>query len=157
MGYSNNLGNTKVRVTFTTRKPPSSSPILWKILKLEIMEYLIHYMLIWNVDSLALCKLPTLLLTVKLRLGHKFSQCIHRFKIGIFWVLVLGCTSKFFPINQEIFEFLNVGLAGLLNFFWFKKKMKSYKCKLENTAVSNFFVFNKINLRSCLILACSVD
>ena len=28
--------------------------------------------------------------------------------------------STFFPINKEIFEFLNVALAGLLNFFQFK-------------------------------------
>ena len=33
-------------------------------------------------------------------LGHKFSQVIHRFKFGIF-VLVLGYTFKFFPITES--------------------------------------------------------
>ena len=50
---------------------------------------------------------------------------LHRFQIGIFWVLVLGCTSRFFPINKEILGFLNVALAGLLDFFQFMKKIKN--------------------------------
>ena len=40
-------------------------------------------------------------------------------------MLVLAYNSKFFPINKEIFGFLNVALAGLLNFFQFKKNMKN--------------------------------
>ena len=56
-------------------------------------------------NSLILRKLPILFWTVKLRLGHKFFQFIRRFNIGNFWVLVLGCTSKFFPINKEISRF----------------------------------------------------
>ena len=58
-------------------------------------------------EQLILCKLPIL---HKL---HKFSQFIHKFKIGIFWVLVLSCTFKFFPINKEIVRFLNVAPAGV--------------------------------------------
>ena len=55
--------------------------------------------------------------------GITFSQFLHRFQIGIFWVLVLGCTSRFFPINKKILGFLNVALAGLLDFSQFMKKI----------------------------------
>ena len=55
---------------------------------------------------------------------HKFSQFLHIVKIGIFWVLVLNCTSKFFPINKEILGFFNIALAGLLNFSQVMKKIK---------------------------------
>ena len=41
-------------------------------------------------------------------------------------MIVLGCTSKFFPINKEILGPLNVALAELLNFFQFMKKMKNW-------------------------------
>ena len=41
-------------------------------------------------------------------------------------MLVLGYNSKFFPINKDIFGFLNVALAVLLNFFQFRKNMKNY-------------------------------
>ena len=75
-----------------------------------------------NVNSLILWKLPTLFSTVKLR--SNFSNSSIDSKLG-FFVLVLGYTSKFFPINKKIFGFLNVALAGLLNFSQFKKKMKS--------------------------------
>ena len=47
-----------------------------------------------------LCKLAT----AKLKLGHKFSQFIHRFKIEIFWVLDLDCISKCFPILNEMLD-----------------------------------------------------
>ena len=49
-----------------------------------------------------LCELPILLLTMKLKLGNKYSQFIHRFKISIlkcwFWAVY---TSKFFPIHKR--------------------------------------------------------
>ena len=54
-----------------------------------------------NVNSLILWKLPTLFSTVKLR--SNFSNSSIDSKLG-FFVLVLGYTSKFFPVNQEIFE-----------------------------------------------------
>ena len=115
-------------------------PILWQILKLEIMEYLIHYLLSFNVNSLnLLCKLPILFSTVKLRLGLKFFQFIHRFKIGIFWVLMFGCTSKFFPINQDILGYLNVALAGLVN-FQFMKIVKKNFFSISLCCTSNFFL-----------------
>ena len=63
-----------------------------------------------NVNSLILWKLPTLFSTVKLR--SNFSNSSIDSKLG-FFVLVLGYTSKFFPINEKIFGFLNVALAGL--------------------------------------------
>ena len=75
------------------------------------ISFIICY--VWHVNSFNLCKCSTL----KLRLGHKFSQFIQRFKIGIFWVLVLDYTSKCFPINKGILGFLNVVLAELLSFF----------------------------------------
>ena len=70
-----------------------------KFLKFEEMEYLIHHVKfeMWP----ALFKFPILFSTVKPKLGHKFSQLIIRFKIGDFGILVLGCTSKFFPIHKE--------------------------------------------------------
>ena len=66
--------------------------------------------------SLILCKLPILFSTVKLNVGPKL------FPNWDFEVLVLGCTSKFFPIHKEILEFLNVALAGLLSFSHFRKE-----------------------------------
>ena len=75
-----------------------------------------------NVNSLILWKLPTLFSTVKLR--SNFSNSSIDSKLG-FFVLVLGYTSNFLPINKAIFGFLNVALAGLLHFSQFKKKMKT--------------------------------
>ena len=54
-------------------------------------------------------------------------------KLG-FWVLVLRCVFKFFPIQKEILGYLNVALAGILNFSQFLKNMEAgdfgYKPKL---------------------------
>ena len=72
-----------------------------------------------NVSSI-LWKLPALFSTVKLR--PNFPNSSIDSKLG-FFVLVLR--YKFFPINQEIFGFLNVALAGLLNSSQFKIKMKN--------------------------------
>ena len=82
-------------------------------------------------NSLNLCKLPIVFSKAKLRFGHKFSQFIHKFKIGICWLLVLGSTSKFFPINKEILGFLNVALARLLIFpnSWKRWKIKHFEYK----------------------------
>ena len=82
------------------------------------MEYLTEI----NVNSPILCNLPNLFSTVKLRANVPNSSIDSKF--GLF-ALVLGYTSKFFPINQVIFRFLNVALAGLLNSSQFKKKMKN--------------------------------
>ena len=80
---------------------------------------------VWNVNSLILCKLHILFSTVTLKLGHTFSRFIHIFKIRTFWLLALGCTYKLFPIYNEILGFLNVALAGLLNFFQFMKNIEN--------------------------------
>ena len=68
-----------------------------------------------SLNSLVLCKVPILFSIVKLKLVHNFSQFIHRFKIGSFWELVSGCTSKFFPVHKEIFGFLDATLASAGN------------------------------------------
>ena len=79
------------------------------------MEYLSLFY-VWNENSLIFCKLPILFWTVKLKLGHKFSLFIHRFKIKIFecWSLAIlpsfsqfknrFCdfwTFQFFPIHEK--------------------------------------------------------
>ena len=66
------------------------------------MEYLNHFMLTLKCDHPLLCEFPILFSTVKLKLGHTFSQLIHRFNI---WILKcwLGAVyfSKFFPIHKR--------------------------------------------------------
>ena len=59
-------------------------------------------MLSLKCDPPLLCEFPIFFSTAKLKLGHKFSQLIHRFNIWIFkcWsgaVLI----SKFFPIHKR--------------------------------------------------------
>ena len=71
-------------------------------------------------SSFILCNLPILLSTVKL----KFSKSSLDSKLGLF-VLVLGYTSKLFPINKDIFGFLNVAPAGL--FFPIQEKNETNK------------------------------
>ena len=51
------------------------SPFIAKFIKFVVQPY---------VNSLLLCKLLILFSTVQLKLGHNFSQFIHRFKIGTF-------------------------------------------------------------------------
>ena len=80
-------------------------------------------MLSLKCDHPFLCEFPILFSTVKLKLGHNFSQFIHRFKIWILkcwsWTvdtfrffpihtrdgkLGLGCTSEFFPNSLKSLE-----------------------------------------------------
>ena len=75
-----------------------------------------------NLSSLTLFKLSTLLSRVKLRANFPNSSIDSKLR---FFMLVLGYTSKFCPINQEIFGFFNVTIAGLLSSSKFKKKMKN--------------------------------
>ena len=53
-------------------------------------------------DHPLLCEFPILLSTVRLKLGHKFSQLIHRFNICIlkYWSGAVYM-SKFFPIHKR--------------------------------------------------------
>ena len=53
--------------------------------------------------------------TVKHKVGHKLSQFTHRFKIGIFDV-VLVLWFQVFRTHKEILESLDVGFNGFLNF-----------------------------------------
>ena len=65
--------------------------------------------------SFSLSKLRISPSKVKLKLGHNFSQFIHRFKIVIFWVIVLCFISESFRGHKDILGFLNVSLSGFLN------------------------------------------
>ena len=87
-------------------------------------------------NCLILFKLPILFTTVKLRVGHKLSQFIHKLKIGIF-DLVLGRSSKCSPIHKEIFRFvtsqekdgklgdLNISLGGTSKMFPIRQSILS--------------------------------
>ena len=53
---------------------------------------------------LILCKLPIIFSTVKLK--HKYSQYIHRFKIGIFCIgLRLVILPSFSQLRKRFFDF----------------------------------------------------
>ena len=54
----------------------------------------------WFSTGLYRSPLGGLFITIKLELT--FSQFIHKFKIEIFWVLVLGRSYRFLPIRKEI-------------------------------------------------------
>ena len=60
-------------------------------------------MLILKCDYPLLCEFPILFLTVKVKLGHTFSQLIHIFNI---WILKCWSgamyISKFFLIHKEM-------------------------------------------------------
>ena len=59
-------------------------------------------MLSLKCDHPFLCKFSILFSTVKLKLGHKFSQFIDRFKIWVLKCLTWAVyTSKFFPIHKR--------------------------------------------------------
>ena len=74
-------------------------PIHWQILENVISQ---SFILSLKCDHPLLREFSILFSTVKLKLGHKFSQLIHRFNIGI-----LKCwsgavyISKFFPIHKR--------------------------------------------------------
>ena len=78
------------------------SPIHWQILKILGNGISQSFILSLKCDHPLLCEFSILFSTVKLKLGHKFSQLIHRFNIGI-----LKCwsgavyISKFFPIHKR--------------------------------------------------------
>ena len=77
-------------------------PIHWQILKILGNRISQLYILSLKCDHPLLCEFFILFSTVKLKLGHKFSQLIHRFNIGI-----LKCwsgavyISKFFQIHKR--------------------------------------------------------
>ena len=71
-------------------------------------------------------------------LEHKFPSSPIDSKLG-FFVLVLGYTSKFFPINKKIFGFLNVALAGLQIFPIQEKDEKLNFLNVSLVCTSRFF------------------
>ena len=76
--------------------------IHWQILKIFGNGISQSFTLSLKCDHPLLCEFSILFSTVKLKLGHKFSQITHRFNIGI-----LKCWSgavyipKFFPIHKR--------------------------------------------------------
>ena len=77
-------------------------PIHWQILKILGNGISQSFILSLKCDHVILCEFSFLFLTVKLKLGHKFSQLIHRFNIRI-----LKCwsgavyISKLFQIHKR--------------------------------------------------------
>ena len=65
------------------------------------MEYLNHLSL--KCGHPLLCEFPVIFLTKKVKLGHKFSQLIHKFNIWILkcWSGALYI-SKLFSIHKEM-------------------------------------------------------
>ena len=74
-------------------------PIPWQILKILGNGISQSFILSLECDHPLLCEFSILFSTVKLKLGHKFYQLIHRFNIGIMkcWTGAVYI-SKFFPI-----------------------------------------------------------
>ena len=100
--------------------------ILWQILKLEVyaISHSLYVRFEIYANTLMLCKLHTCLILNSQTLDILFPKSSIDSKLG-FFVLILGYTFKFFPINKKIFGFSNVALAGLLNFSQLTKKMKN--------------------------------
>ena len=72
-------------------------------------------------NSLNLCKLPILLSTGKLKLGHEFPQFIHRFKIRIFEFWSYAVFPSFFQLTKRFWDF------GILVWLDFSISLSSWK------------------------------
>ena len=76
--------------------------IHWQILKTLGNGISQSYMLSLKCDDPLFCEFSIVFSIVKLKLGRKFSQLIHRFNIGIFKCLSEAVyISKFFPIHKS--------------------------------------------------------
>ena len=77
-------------------------PIHWQIFTILGNGISQSFILSLICDHPLLCEFSILFSTVKLQLGHKFSQLIHRFSIGILkcWSATVYI-SKFFPIHKR--------------------------------------------------------
>ena len=77
-------------------------PTHWQIFKILGNGMFQSLILSLKFDHPLLCEFSILFPTVKLKLGHKFSQLIHRFNIGILkcWSGAVPI-SKFFPIHKR--------------------------------------------------------
>ena len=107
-----------LKFNFSQRKTCLTNSLINSLIRGNGISHSLYDKFEISVNSLILWKLPTLFSTVKLR--SNFPNSSIDSKLG-FFVLVLR--YKFFPINQEIFGFLNVALAGHLNFSQLKIKM----------------------------------
>ena len=77
-------------------------PIHWQVLKILGNWICQSFILSLKCDHPLLREFSILFSTVKLKLGHKFSQLIHRFNIGILKCWSGGVyISKFFPIHKR--------------------------------------------------------
>ena len=106
-------------------------PTLWKILKFEVMEYLIPYV-----------KFEMLILnsTVKLKLGPKFFQFIYRFKTVFF--LKVGLRLYFQVFSQFTKRFFNFWMLLQLNFSTFSNSWKRWKIRFfEYELTLHFQIF----------------
>ena len=90
-------------------------PIHWQILKILGNEISQSIILSLKCDHPLLCESSILFSTVKLKLGHKFSQLIHRFNICILkcWYGAVYI-SKFFPTHKRHGK---LGFLKSLDFF----------------------------------------
>ena len=85
-----------------------------KFMKFEEMEDLIHHVKFEML--LAFCKLLVSFSTVKLKLGHSFSEFIYRFKIG-FLNLGLKLYFQVFPNSLNSWE-MGIFEVPLLSYFF---------------------------------------
>ena len=78
-------------------------PIHWQILKILGNGISQSFILSLKCDHPLFCEFPILVSTVTLKLGHKFSQVIHRLNIWIlkYWSGAVYI-SKFFSIHKEM-------------------------------------------------------
>ena len=106
-----------------------SFSIHWEILKILGNAISQSFMLSLKCDHPLLCELPILFSTVKLKLGHTFSQPIHKYNIS-----VLKCwfgaeyISKFFPIHKKEMENWDFwkALIAFANFPQFTEKFENW-------------------------------
>ena len=74
------------------------------------------FMLSWKFDRPFLCELPILFSTVKLKLGHKLFQFIHKFKIWILKCWSFGCI--YFQVFPNSWKRWKIGIFEYTLFFY---------------------------------------
>ena len=105
-----------------------NSLIILKILGNRISQ---SFILSLKCDHPLLCEFPILFSTVKVKLGHKFSQLIHKFNI---WILKC-CSgalyiSKIFPIHKQKRWEIGIFEKHRLHFQIFPYSPKSLKIEI---------------------------
>ena len=89
------------------------------------MKYFVHYVK-FEMYSLILCKLPILFLTVKPKLGHNFSQFIHRFKTEILRVGLSLFILQVFLNSKRQFAIFEYSSSWTSQFFPIHKKIENW-------------------------------